>query len=83
MINAGWDAVQFAFVAYFWIETKGLTLEEINAKFDALHETDRNGTEGLNGSGMILEGVAKTTSIDAASSVKLQKDGIKAASQSL
>ncbi|KAE9569162.1 Lactose permease [Colletotrichum fructicola] len=71
IINAGWDAVQFAFVAYFWIETKGLTLEEINAKFDALHEIDSYGTEGLSRSGMVLEGVAKTTSIDAASSVKL------------
>ncbi|KAK1855659.1 hexose transporter [Colletotrichum chrysophilum] len=83
MINAGWDAVQFAFVAYFWIETKGLTLEEINAKFDALHETDSYGTEGLSRSGMVLEGVAKTTSIDAASSVKLQKDGSKTATDNL
>ncbi|KAL3300563.1 hexose transporter [Colletotrichum asianum] len=83
MINAGWDAVQFAFVAYFWIETKGLTLEEINAKFDALHETDSYGTEGLTRSGMVLEGVAKTTSIDAASSVKLQKDGSKTATDNL
>lgn len=83
MINAGWDAIQFAFVAYFWIETKGLTLEEINAKFDALHERDTRGTEGLNRSSMILEGVAKTTSIDAASSVKLQKDGSRVASQNI
>jgi hypothetical protein len=36
MINACWDAFQFAFVAYFWIETKDLTLEEIDAKFEAI-----------------------------------------------
>ncbi|ETS81463.1 hypothetical protein PFICI_06465 [Pestalotiopsis fici W106-1] len=36
MINACWDVVMFVFVAYFWIETKGLTLEEIDAKFDAV-----------------------------------------------
>jgi hypothetical protein len=37
MINASWDVVQVAFVAYFWVETKGLTLEEIDAKFEGKH----------------------------------------------
>lgn len=43
MINACWDVIMFVFVAYFWIETKGLTLEEIDAKFDAI-----TGSSGVN-----------------------------------
>jgi ribosomal protein S19E (S16A) len=27
--------LQFAFIAYFWIETKGMTLEQIEAKINA------------------------------------------------
>ncbi|KAK6371399.1 hypothetical protein LTS17_009130 [Exophiala oligosperma] len=34
MINGAWDALELAFVAYFWVETKGKTLEEIDELFD-------------------------------------------------
>jgi hypothetical protein len=33
MINGAWNVLEVAFVAYFWIETKGLSLEEIDNKF--------------------------------------------------
>lgn len=33
MINGGWDVLQTAFVAWYWVETKGLTLEGIDKVF--------------------------------------------------
>jgi len=30
MINGAWDIFELAFVFYFWVETKGKTLEEID-----------------------------------------------------
>lgn len=41
IINGAWDIVQFLVVAYFWIETKDLTLEQIDAKIDAAVGTSR------------------------------------------
>ena len=34
MINGAWDALELAFIAFFWVETKGKTLEEIDELFD-------------------------------------------------
>ncbi|KAK6371851.1 hypothetical protein LTS17_008675 [Exophiala oligosperma] len=34
MINGGWDIVTFFLIWYYWVETKGKTLEEIDAIFD-------------------------------------------------
>ncbi|KAL4735387.1 hypothetical protein BDV11DRAFT_173912 [Aspergillus similis] len=45
LINATWNVVQFVFVAYFWIETKGLTLEQIDAKFESLNPSILDGVE--------------------------------------
>lgn len=33
MINAVWDVLQFVFVFFFWVETVGLTLEQIDNIF--------------------------------------------------
>lgn len=33
MINAAWDVLQVIFVAVFWVETNGLTLEQIDDIF--------------------------------------------------
>lgn len=30
MINGAWNVLELAFVVYFWVETKGKTLEEID-----------------------------------------------------
>lgn len=30
MINGAWDVLEIAFLIYFWVETKGKTLEEID-----------------------------------------------------
>lgn len=34
MINGAWDVLMVLAVAYFWVETKGKTLEEIDEIFD-------------------------------------------------
>ena len=34
MINGAWDVLELAFVCFFWVETKGKTLEEIDDLFD-------------------------------------------------
>ncbi|KAH7024817.1 MFS sugar transporter-like protein [Microdochium trichocladiopsis] len=46
MINGAWNVLEVAFVAYFWIETKGLSLEEIDDKFLAIYGKTRT-LEGL------------------------------------
>lgn len=34
MINGAWDALQAIFVVFFWIETKNLSLEDIDRVID-------------------------------------------------
>lgn len=36
-INAAWDVLEVAFVAYFWVETAGLSLEQIDEKLRRLY----------------------------------------------
>lgn len=35
MINGSWNVLQFLFIWYSWIEPRGLSLEQIEAKIDA------------------------------------------------
>ncbi|KAJ5908984.1 MFS sugar transporter-like protein [Penicillium taxi] len=39
MINGVWDVIELLFVAFFWIETKGKTLEQINELIDGVRRT--------------------------------------------
>lgn len=34
MINASFDILLVLFVIFYWVETRGLTLEEVDLKFD-------------------------------------------------
>lgn len=34
MINGAWDVLELLFVIFFWVETKGKTLEEIDELLD-------------------------------------------------
>ena len=34
MINGAWDCITIGLMAYFWVETKGKTLEEIDEIFE-------------------------------------------------
>ncbi|KAF3385669.1 hypothetical protein DPV78_012414 [Talaromyces pinophilus] len=40
MLNGIWNVVQVIFVAYFFVETKGKTLEETDASFDWKKHSD-------------------------------------------
>lgn len=40
MINGCWDFLELAFVAFFWVETKGKTLEEIDELFEGKKHSD-------------------------------------------
>ncbi|KAM3554467.1 hypothetical protein MY1884_006123 [Beauveria asiatica] len=43
MINGSWDIIVLALIAVYWVETKGKTLEEIDALFDGgVHSTVQN-----------------------------------------
>ena len=45
MINGAWDALQAVFVAFCWIETKGLTLEDIDRLMDGKKLLGGRGSE--------------------------------------
>jgi Sugar (and other) transporter len=47
MINGAWNIVQVIFVAYAFVETKGKTLEEIDAIFDGAKHSDVPDLEDL------------------------------------
>lgn len=40
MINGAWDVLELLFVYFFWVETRGKTLEEIDALFDGVKHSD-------------------------------------------
>ncbi|KAH8805390.1 general substrate transporter [Xylogone sp. PMI_703] len=42
MINSGWNIITFALIAVFWVETKGKSLEEIDAIFGERRSTIGN-----------------------------------------
>ncbi|KAH6667543.1 MFS sugar transporter-like protein [Halenospora varia] len=62
MINGAWDVIEFLFVLYFWVETKGKTLEEIDELFDGEKHSDVPDLEAImNGKAdvgdLVVEGV--------------------------
>ncbi|CAK3973415.1 hexose carrier [Lecanosticta acicola] len=40
MINGGWDIIVVVLIAVYWVETKGKTLEEIDALFEGTKHSD-------------------------------------------
>ncbi|KAF2634179.1 hexose transporter [Massarina eburnea CBS 473.64] len=40
MVNAAWNVVFWGWVAWYWVETKGRTLEEIDEVFDGVKHSD-------------------------------------------
>ena len=40
MANGAWDVVMLATIVYYWVETKGKTLEEINAVLEGKKHSD-------------------------------------------
>ncbi|KFG78049.1 putative sugar transporter [Metarhizium anisopliae] len=47
MINGSWDIITFLLIAVFWVETKGKTLEEIDAIFERERHSSVSGVEDV------------------------------------
>ncbi|KAJ9293513.1 hypothetical protein DTO271G3_7778 [Paecilomyces variotii] len=62
MINGAWDILELLFVIFFWIETKGKTLEEIDEVIDGVKRSDMSDldllkrTDGIVAAAEVLEG---------------------------
>jgi hypothetical protein len=54
MVNGAWDVVMVGMIAWFWVETKGRTLEEVDAIFEGEKHSD----------GVDLEVVYKVGEVD-------------------
>ena len=52
MINGTWDVLEWLFIFFFWVETKGKTLEEIDAIFEGEKHSD------VPDLGIVIEGKA-------------------------
>jgi hypothetical protein len=46
-INGSWDVLMIIAIAFFWIETKGKTLEEIDEAIEGVRHSDAPGIEDL------------------------------------
>ena len=69
MINGAWDVLQFAYVMYYWVETAGKTLEEIDEMFDGVKHSD------VQNIAMIIDGKAvEETSAESVSYHRRKKD---------
>jgi len=40
MMNGSWDVLEVAFIWYYWVETSGKTLEEIDAVLDGTKHSE-------------------------------------------
>lgn len=40
MINGAWDCIMIVLIAWFWVETKGKTLEELDVVFEGEKHSD-------------------------------------------
>lgn len=59
IVNASWNILFFIWVFFFWVETKGKTLEEVDVLFDGMKHSDvpnlRHIQEKQNGTDVSLE----------------------------
>lgn len=78
MINGAWNVVQVIFVAYLFVETKGKTLEEIDAIFDGQKHSDVPDLEDLRQMKVVDEFEPKLdiiqTEVDAVASNTAEKE---------
>ncbi|KAF4635804.1 hypothetical protein G7Y89_g2287 [Cudoniella acicularis] len=47
MMNGSWDVLEVVFIWWYWVETKGRTLEEIDEVLDGVVHTDVPGLEAI------------------------------------
>jgi hypothetical protein len=62
MINASFNVLLAVWIYFFWVETKGLTLEEVDAIFDGAKHSDTPDLKDLsNGKIEVVVGVEEKT----------------------
>lgn len=77
MINGAWDVLQILYVAVFWVETKGKTLEEVDEIFGGPPIENVPHLKGvLHGvePGLRLRGSTDVVKVDADASVSERTD---------
>ncbi|OJD30974.1 hexose transporter [Diplodia corticola] len=71
MINATFNVLLWAFIAYFWVETKGLTLEEVDEIFDGTKHSDAPALADFQAERKdIIEGVEIASPVDVSVRIK-------------
>lgn len=55
MINGSWDIIVIALIAVYWVETKGRTLEEIDAIFEGQKRSDVPDVEQIRTGKQVLD----------------------------
>jgi hypothetical protein len=75
IINASFDILMVLFVIFYWVETQGLTLEEVDIKFDGVKHSDVPDLEDLKSdkADIILDGVPLEGKISTTLEVKDKK----------
>lgn len=64
MLNGTWDVFELAFVAYYWVETRGKTLEEIDALFDGVKHSSVPDLEDISTGKVIYANSESSNSVD-------------------
>jgi hypothetical protein len=74
MSNASFDVLMVMFVIWYWVETKGLTLEEVDERFDGIKHSPVPDLEELKSGKAKVEFVLEAPETVAhAQSVKVEK----------
>ncbi|KAF7972360.1 hypothetical protein HWV62_18146 [Athelia sp. TMB] len=55
MINGAWDALELVVIAWYWVETKGRTLEEIDTQLDGIKHSDAPDLENTTYAAKVME----------------------------
>ncbi|KAF7554853.1 hypothetical protein G7Z17_g2583 [Cylindrodendrum hubeiense] len=61
VVNASWNILIWLYIYFQWVETKGLTLEEIDALFEGVHVSPDHGGSLEKGSDLAVISNAQTT----------------------
>lgn len=47
LVNGAWDVLEIVFIWFFWVETSGKTLEEIDAVIDGIKHSEASNLEDI------------------------------------
>ncbi|KAJ9142977.1 MFS sugar transporter-like protein [Pleurostoma richardsiae] len=74
MVFGSWDLLELAYVAMFWIETRGKTLEEVDALIDVSHTDAPDLATVLSGKVQVLTGLESEVERHTAGTRRINKD---------